>query len=138
MNDIWQICNAVRQTAFGVHAHFKNGFLERVYQNALAHRLQKLELQVQQQPQLRVFDEDGTVVGEYFPDLVVANAVIVEIKAVNSLISEHEAQVLGYLRCSRLEHALLINFGARRFQIRKFVLSAHENESAVQAFESNL
>ena len=138
MNDIWQICDAVRQTAFRVHAHFRSGFLERVYQNALAHRLQKLGLNVQKEPRLGVYDEDGTVVGEYFPDLVVADALIIEIKAVTSLISEHEAQVLGYLRCARLEHALLINFCARRFQIRKYVLSPRDAESAMQHFESDL
>jgi GxxExxY protein len=67
MNGIWDICNVVRQTAFAVHTHFKSGFLERVYQNALAHRLQKQGLEVQKEPRLGVFDEDGTMVGELLP-----------------------------------------------------------------------
>jgi GxxExxY protein len=71
----------------------------------------------------------------YFPDLVVAKALVIEIKAVSSLLAEHEAQVLGYLRCARLEHALLINFGARRFQIRKYVLSPRDAEPAVQPLD---
>jgi GxxExxY protein len=53
----------------------------------------------------------------------VAGALVVEIKAAKTLAVEHEAQILGYLRSAKLEHGLLINFGAPRFQIRKFALS---------------
>ena len=72
---------------------------------------------------LTVRDEDGTIVGEYFVDLFVDKKLIVEIKAVRSLANEHEAQLLGYLKSSRIEHGLLINFGSYKFQIKKYALS---------------
>ena len=72
---------------------------------------------------LKVFDEDGTVLGEYFADLFVENCLIIELKACKGLAGEHVAQLLGYLRACRIEHGLLINFGAPKLQIRKFALS---------------
>jgi GxxExxY protein len=78
---------------------------------------------VQQQFPLPVYDEDGTLLGDYFADLLIDDRLIVEIKACKCLADEHWAQVLGYLRASRIEHGLLINFGAHRLQIRKVVLS---------------
>jgi len=121
--DVNALCDKVRQTAFQIHAFLRHGHLEKVYENALANRLRKAGLDVRQQFPLRVQDEDGTVLGEYFADLLVENVLIVEIKAAKSLAVEHEAQIFGYLRSARLEHGLLINFGAAKFQIRKFALS---------------
>jgi GxxExxY protein len=77
---------------------------------------------VQQHP-LNVIDEDGTVLGQYFADLFVAGQLIVEIKAVKTLADEHVAQLLGYLRSSRIEHGLLINFGSPKLQVKKYALS---------------
>ena len=97
--------------------------LEKVYENALAHRLSKLNLGVHQQSPITVNDQDGTIVGEYFADLLVEEKLIVEIKATKSLSGEHEAQLLGYLKSTQIEHGLLINFGSFRFQIKKYALS---------------
>ena len=91
-----------------------------VYENALAHRLRKTGMDVKQQYPLSVFDEDGTLVGDYFTDLLLESTVIVEMKAAKSLAVEHEAQILAYLRSARLEHRLLMNFGSPKFEIRKF------------------
>ena len=124
MDDIRKLCDVVRETAFAVHTYFRHGHLEKVYENALAHRLRIAGLRVAQQQPLSVFDQDGTNVGEYFADLVIEDFLVVEIKAVNSLCAEHQAQLFGYLRSARVEHGLLINFGSRKFQIRKYVLSA--------------
>ena len=77
---------------------------------------------MQQQP-LNVLDEDGTLLGEFFADLFVEHQLVVELKAVRCLADEHVAQLLGYLRASRLEHGLLVNFGTPVLEIRKFVLS---------------
>jgi GxxExxY protein len=118
-----QMCDFVRETAFAIHKYFRNGHLEKVYENALAHRLRKAGLHVEQQWPLKVFDEDGTPVGEYYADLFVNGFLVVELKASRSIVDEHVAQVLGYLRASRKEHGLLINFGAKAFFIKKFVLS---------------
>jgi len=80
-------------------------------------------MKVEQQYPLQVWDEDGTVLGDFFADLFMEDCLIVELKACKTLASEHVAQLLGYLRASRIEHGLLINFGAPKLQIRKYVLS---------------
>ena len=124
MGDIWTLCNVVRETAYAVHGYLRYGFPEKVYENALANRLRKQHMQVAQQHPIAVYDEDGTPIGEYFADLVVSGVLIVELKAAHALTSEHEAQLLGYLRATRLEHGMLLNFCARKFQIRKFVYTS--------------
>lgn len=103
--------------------------MEKVYENALAHRLRKAGLDVKQQHPIQVFDEDGTLIGDYLADLLVANELIVELKTAKTLAPEHEAQILGYLKSARREHGLLINFGSYKFQIRKFVLSEPSDEN---------
>lgn len=117
------LCNRIRQIAFDIHVYHGHGHLEKVYENALAHRLKKAGLKVEQQVPLQVFDEDGTLIGDYFADLIVEGEVVVELKAAKAMAPEHAAQVLGYLKSSRKEHGLLVNFGADRFEIRKFALS---------------
>ncbi len=123
MQTINELCDLVRQKAYDIHVYHGNGHLEKVYENALASRLRKAGVDVKQQYPLKVLDEDGTVIGEYFADLLIDDRIIVELKAARSIADEHVAQTLGYLKASRIEHGLLINFGSYRFQIRKFVLS---------------
>ena len=86
------------------------------------HRLRRLGVKIEQQFPLKVFDEDGTILGEYFADLFVEGCLIVELKACQNLADEHVAQILGYLRSSRIKHGLLINFGAQKLQIKKYIL----------------
>lgn len=123
MEDIMKLCDVVRETGFAIHRYHKHGHLEKVYENVLAHRLRKLGMDVKQQHPLRVYDEDGTLIGDYNADLLVDNRLIIELKAAKALADEHVAQVLGYLRASRVEHGLLINFGAPKFEIKKYALS---------------
>lgn len=121
-NRMFRLCDIVRETSFAIHKFHRYGHLEKVYENALAHRLRKLGLKVEQQFPLSVFDEDGTVIGEYFADLFIEDCLIVEIKACANLCDEHVAQLLGYLRSSQIEHGLLINFGNQKLQIKKYAL----------------
>jgi len=86
------------------------GFLEKVYENALAIELRKNGLSVCQQMAIEV-RYNGAVVGEYFADLVVEGLVNVEIKATRTLAAEHEAQLLNYLKATGYEVGLLLNFG---------------------------
>ena len=123
MKDIMQLCDTVRQTSYNIHVYHGHGHLEKVYENALANRLRKLGVEVKQQHSLNVYDEDGTLIGEYFADLLIENQLIVELKAARTFADEHIAQILGYLRAGRIEHGLLINFGSYRFQIKKYALS---------------
>jgi len=120
---IFQLCDVVRETGYAIHRYLGPGHLEQVYERSLFHRLQKLGLEVKYQHPLGVYDEDGTVLGEYFADLVIENCLIVELKAARAIADEHISQILGYLRASRIEHALLIDFGAGKFSIKKFVMS---------------
>jgi GxxExxY protein len=123
MKTVKELCDLVRQTAYDIHVYHANGHLEKVYENALTHRLRKGGLDVKQQHPLKVYDEDGTEIGDYLADLLVEGCLIVELKAAKTIADEHIAQTLGYLKASRIEHGLLINFGSYRFQIRKYVLS---------------
>lgn len=125
MKDIKALCDQVRQTAYDIHLYHGHGHLEKVYENALAHRLRKAGLDVKQQHPIKVYDEDGTLLGDYLADLLVEGELIVELKAVKALGGEHEAQILGYLKSARREHGLLINFGSYRFEIRKFIWEDH-------------
>ena len=121
--DIFALCDVVRETSFDIHTYLRNGHRENIYENALTHRLRKKGITVQQQQPVRVFDEDGTLLGYLRADLLIEARLICEIKSAHALVDEHVAQLLGYLRASRLEHGLLINFGAPRLQIRKYVLT---------------
>ena len=123
LDDINKLCDIIRQTSFEIHKFFRSGHLEKIYENALAHRLTKLGIQVSQQQPLDVFDEDGTLLGHLSADLFGANKIVIEVKACRALVDEHIAQLLGYLRASRIEHGLLINFGGQKFQIKKYILS---------------
>jgi GxxExxY protein len=112
----------MRQTSFDVHKFLRSGHLEKVYENALAHRLGKLGIQVIQQHPLDVCDEDGTLLGHFCADLFIDNELVVEVKACRCLADDHVAQLLGYLRASRKQHGLLINFGGSKLQIKKYIL----------------
>ena len=123
MNNIMKLCDIIRETSFSIHKYLRHGHLEKVYENALANRLRKLKIKVEQQFSLKVYDEDGTIIGDYIADLFISDQVVVELKACKAIADEHIAQILGYLRASRIEHGLLINFGAPKLQIKKYILN---------------
>jgi GxxExxY protein len=120
---VFELCDIVRETGFAIHQYLRNGHLEKVYRNAMTHRLRKQGIEVIPEHKLAVHDEDGTVLGEFSADLFIENILIAELKAARAVADEHVAQLLGYLRCSRVEHGLLMNFGAARFYIKKYILS---------------
>lgn len=123
METINELCDLVRETAYAIHVYHGHGHLEKVYENALVHRLRKSGMRVEQQHPIAVFDEDGTLIGDFVADLWIDGRLIVELKAAKTLVDEHTAQLLGYLKSSRMEHGLLINFGSFKFQIKKFAKS---------------
>jgi len=104
------------------------GFVEKVYENALVHLAQKDGLKVNQQHPIRVMF-DGIVVGDFCVDMLVEGCILVELKAVSELASEHLAQALNYLRASGLEACLLINFGKTRIQVRRLYPSPNWKSS---------
>lgn len=115
-------CDLVRETGYAIHVYHGHGHLEKVYENALANRLRKTGIDVKQQHPLQVYDEDGSMLGDYFADLLIADCLIIELKACRALTDEQVAQLLGYLKSARIEHGLLINFGSYKFQIKKYAL----------------
>jgi GxxExxY protein len=118
-----RLCDAVRETSFAIHRYHRHGHNEKVYENALAHRLRKAGIKVEQQRPRKVFDEDGTVLGEYYADLLIEEMLVVELKAVRAIVDEHVAQILGYLHSARIETGLLINFGAPVLSVKKYLMT---------------
>ena len=96
------------------------GFLEKVYENALAHELRKSGLAVTQQRGLTVL-YDGIVAGEYVVDLLVEEVLLVELKTVKTLDETHRAQCINYLLASGMRLCLLLNFGTPRLGIKRLI-----------------
>lgn len=103
---------------FAVYNELGFGFLEKVYEKALKMELEITGLEVKTQNPIHVIYK-GKVVGEYYPDLLVENSVIVEIKSVSALKEEHEAQLINYLTATATEVGLLLNFGPKPQYMRK-------------------
>jgi len=101
-----------------VHRVLGPGFLESVYQNALAHEVRKAGLNVQVECSLEV-EYEGVVVGRFVADLLVAGAVIVENKAVLKLLPLHEVQLVNYLTATGIDVGLLLNFGAASLEFKR-------------------
>lgn len=108
--------------SYNVHNILGAGFLEKVYENALCLELKSLGFNVEQQAPINV-DYKGQLVGEYFADLLIDEKIILELKAVEVLAPIHEIQLKNYLKGSRIDLGLLINFGKSVEIKRKY----HEN-----------
>ena len=116
-----EITSKIIGCAFTVSNKLGCGFLEKVYENALAHEITKIGLRALKQHSIQVF-YDEVIVGEYVADLLVENCVLVELKAVNSLEDAHLSQCLNYLKATNLKICLLINFGRPKIEIRRICL----------------
>jgi GxxExxY protein len=97
---------------FKVYNKLGYGFLEKVYENALAHELRHQGIWCETQHPIKVFYE-GEKVGEYYADILVDDLVILELKATESLLAEHEHQLLNYLKATTIEVGILLNFGKK-------------------------
>lgn len=111
--------------AFKVYNKLGQGFLEKVYENALVKKLRDTGIKAEQQFPIKVLFED-TVVGEYCTDILVEDKVIVELKAVEAINSVFEVQLVNYLKATGIEVGLLINFG-KKLEIKRKVFSADHN-----------
>lgn len=107
------------KTFFDVYNDLGYGFREQVYENALAIALSEAGFTVNQQHQIMVYFR-GSEVGEYYADVLVDNLIIIEIKASRQLIPDNEAQLLNYLKATKFEVGLLLNFGVEPEFKRKF------------------
>jgi len=111
----------VLSAAFEVYNTLGPGFLEKVYENAMAVELASRGMKAEAQRDIQVYYK-GSSVGSYFADLLVNNEVIVELKSVESLSKIHEAQVLNYLKATGKKLGLLINFGKSKVEHKRFVI----------------
>lgn len=106
--------------AMEVHRILGGGYLEAVYQAALAHELTRRGIPFEQFKRLAV-DYKGVIVGEYIADFVIDGKIILEIKAVSEFHPRHEAQAINYLTTTGLRLAILLNFGADSLQSKRIV-----------------
>ena len=114
------LTDAILCCFYTVYNNLGYGFLEKVYENALIMELGKRGIKALAQYPITVL-YDGKPVGEYFADILMEDAVIVEIKAARSILPEHEAQLLNYLKATDMEVGLLLNFGpSPHFKRRAF------------------
>jgi GxxExxY protein len=110
---------------YHVYNQLGYGFLEKVYENALAHELRKRGHQVQQQVPIEVF-YDGISVGKYFADLLVDEAIILELKSAEAIADMHEAQLINYLKATQIDVGLVLNFGPKPQVKRKVYETARK------------
>jgi GxxExxY protein len=106
------ITEGIIRAFYKVYNTLGYGFLEKVYENALYHELTKMGFVVEKQKKIRVL-YDGIQVGDYCADLIVNHLVIIEVKAAEGLVIEHEYQLINYLKATDKEVGLLLNFGKK-------------------------
>jgi len=107
-----EITEQIIRAFYEVYNTLGYGFLEKVYENAMCIELSNMGLHIEKQKHLKVYYKKQEV-GEYFADIKVEDSVIVELKSTVSLSEEHEAQLLNYLKASKIEVGLLLNFGKK-------------------------
>ena len=116
--------NALSERVIGCVYRVSNvlgsGFLESVYENALALELSAADVEYERQKRMKVYYR-RVVVGEFVADFVIRETMVVELKAVRSILPEHQAQLLNYLHAADLRVGLLINFGTPKVQIKRLV-----------------
>lgn len=114
---------AIQGACFEVYKTLGSGFLEAVYQEALAHELKLRNIPFQEQRELKLQYKNIPLHQTYKPDFICFDKIIVEIKAVSALAPEHEAQLLNYLKITNMRLGLLVNFGHYpKVEIKRFAL----------------
>ncbi len=108
--------------AMEVHSELGSGFLEYVYEEALCYELKLREMHFERQKELDIYYKDLVIPRKYKPDLIVENKVIVEIKATSGLTEIEEAQLLNYLKATKMRVGLLLNFGRKSLEVKRRIL----------------
>ena len=115
-----ELTNRILKACYAVHNELGCGFLERVYQEALDVQLTEMGIPFEREKHLPITYHGKVLKCDYFADFVVDNKVIVELKAVTEMNPVFEAQTINYLKATGLKVGLLINFGDRQLQIKRF------------------
>ncbi len=117
-----EITEKIIKAFYKVYNTLGYGFLEKVYENAMAIEIRQMGLEVKCQYPITVYYE-SKIVGEYFADLIVNDIVVIELKASSSLLEEHECQLINYLKATKIELGLLMNFGKNAEYKRKVFMN---------------
>ncbi len=104
--------------AMKVHSVLGAGFLESIYQNALAYELRKAGLEAECEKKIQV-SYDGVIIGDFAADIMADHYILIEIKAVRTLAPAHEVQLVNYLTATGIEIGLLFNFGVQRLEFKR-------------------
>ncbi len=115
-----ELSDKIIDCAFTVHKILGYGFLEKVYENSLKLELESQGLRVKQQTGLDVYYKDH-IVGEYRADLLVEDKIVLELKAEKELNTGHEAQLINYLKASKIKLGYLINFGKYKLEFKRII-----------------
>jgi len=121
-----EITELILKAYFKVYNKLGYGFLEKVYENAMMIELKRLDLVCEKQRSLNV-SYDGLIIGEYYADIIVNECVIIELKAAENLCSEHECQLVNYLKASEIEVGILLNFGKKPEFKRRVLTAEYKN-----------
>ena len=122
MNEKWlykDLTQEIIGAAMEVHRELGSGFLEYVYEEALCHELNLREISFERQKELDIHYKGLLIPRKYKPDLIVKNKVIVEIKATSGLTEVEEAQLLNYLKATKMRVGLLVNFGKVSLEVKR-------------------
>jgi len=125
MNEKWLYTDLTQEiigAAMEVHRELSSGFLEYVYEESLCYELNLREISFERQKELDIYYKDLLIPRKYKPDLIVENKVIVEIKATSGLTEVEEAQLLNYLKATKMRVGLLLNFGMRSMEVKRRIL----------------
>ena len=121
-----ELTNNIINCFYKVYNKLGYGFLEKVYENSLNYELESKGLSVESQKPIRVYYREQ-LVGEYFADLIVDNKIIIELKANKFLSPEDEAQILNYLKATKYEVGLLLNFG-KKPEVKRKIFSNEKKQ----------
>jgi GxxExxY protein len=116
----------IKRACLKVHNKLGCGFLEKVYENALAHELKKAGFVVEQQVPVKV-TYDGVVVGDYVIDLLANSKFIIEVKATESDHPVYKAQVINYVRAANFQLGFLANFGMRSLYFKRVIFTKYQH-----------
>ncbi len=115
-----KLTQSIISAAYQVHNTLGEGFLEKCYREAMKIECKNLNIEAESEVPLKVYYQN-ILIGNFYADLIVENKVLLELKAVKEIIPAHTAQLLHYLKATRIRVGLIINFGSQKLQIKRMV-----------------
>jgi GxxExxY protein len=126
-----ELSNNIINCFYTVYNALGFGFLEKVYENSMMIELAKKGLSAKKQQPIKVFYENYNV-GDYFADIIIEDSIIIELKAAEIIVEEHELQLINYLKATDIEIGLLLNFGKKPEFRRKIFTNDRKNNSGLR------